>query len=306
MRWYDSNRRDLPWRADQAPYHVWVSEIMLQQTRVSAVIEYYERFIRRFPDVHTLSRSRETSVLALWSGLGYYRRARSLHAAARVISRERNGVFPATSCEWAELPGVGRYTAAAIASIAFGEACAVVDGNVERVLRRVSGKSSLAGKPLWQAAQQLISAERAGDFNQAMMELGATVCLPDHPACASCPVARWCETRGAGSRRVVSKRKRKSLGCVLSVQQNSVYLVKRAPQGPMPGMWELPTATPDLALGDPVFELRHSITDTDYEVSVFQGDCPQVASGRWVPKTRAAGLPLTGLTRKILRRSALI
>src|SRR5512141_1912919 len=141
LDWYDTHARDLPWRRDRDPYRVWVSEIMLQQTRVAAVIEHYHEFLRRFPTVNKLAAAREASVLAAWSGLGYYRRARMLHAAAKVVARERGGRFPKTADDWRTFPGVGRYTAAAIASIAFGEAVAVVDGNVERVLQRIVGEA---------------------------------------------------------------------------------------------------------------------------------------------------------------------
>src|SRR5580704_4140793 len=148
LAWYDAHARDLPWRRDRDPYRVWLSEIMLQQTRVAAVIEHYHEFLRRFPTVKKLAAAREESVLAAWSGLGYYRRARMLHAAAKVVARERGGKFPATAGDLLALPGIGRYTAAAIASIAFGEPVAVVDGNVERVLQRVLGRR-LAGEELW-------------------------------------------------------------------------------------------------------------------------------------------------------------
>src|SRR5271166_6209360 len=152
LRWYDANHRALPWRRDRDPYRVWVSEIMLQQTRVAAVLDHYARFLQRFPTVQTLAAAREASVLALWSGLGYYHRARRMHQAAKVIASERKGNFPRTAEEWRELPGIGRYTAAAIASIAFDEPVAVVDGNVDRVLGRISGRR-LAGEELWQAAE---------------------------------------------------------------------------------------------------------------------------------------------------------
>ena len=182
-----SHRRDLPWRASRDPYRVWLSEIMLQQTRVAAVIAHYQEFLRRFPTVEKLAAARQASVLAAWSGLGYYRRARMLHAAAKVIVREHGGKLPASEERLRELPGIGRYTAAAIASIAFDEPVAVVDGNVERVLQRVAGKR-LAGEELWTAANRLLDAKRPGDFNQAMMELGAVVCTPRAPACLTCPV----------------------------------------------------------------------------------------------------------------------
>src|SRR5215831_3276911 len=165
LNWYDGNRRRLPWREDRDPYRVWVSEIMLQQTRVAAVLEHYRRFLERFPTVHDLARARETSVLATWSGLGYYRRARMMHAAAKKIVREHQGQFPRTAEALRALPGIGRYTACAIASIAFGEALAVVDGNVERVITRFLGRA-LSAEAIWNFAQGLIDESRPGDFNQ--------------------------------------------------------------------------------------------------------------------------------------------
>ena len=176
LEWYDAHARDLPWRETCDPYRVWVSEIMLQQTRVAAVIEHYHEFLRRFPTVKKLARAREASVLAAWSGLGYYRRARMLHAAAKVVARR--GSFHGRRRNCRELPGVGRYTAAAIASIAFGERVAVVDGNVERVLERALGRR-MSGREVWLAAEELLDRDRPGDFNQAMIGgLGATVCTP--------------------------------------------------------------------------------------------------------------------------------
>src|SRR5580658_2719451 len=185
LAWYDAHARDLPWRQRPSstkqssnkqsstkprdPYPDWLSEIMLQQTRVAAVIAHYHEFLRRFPTVEKLARARQPSVLAAWSGLGYYRRARMLHAAAKVVVRDRDGKFPASADGLRVLPGVGRYTAAAIASIAFDEPVAVVDGNVERVLQRVSGQY-LAGEEFWLAAEKLLDRNRPGDFNQAMME----------------------------------------------------------------------------------------------------------------------------------------
>ncbi|HYX69772.1 MAG TPA: A/G-specific adenine glycosylase, partial [Terriglobales bacterium] len=180
LAWYGRHRRALPWRATRDPYRVWVSEIMLQQTRVNAVLEHYRRFLRRFPDVRALARARQSSVLAAWSGLGYYRRARALHAAARRLVRDFDGGFPRTAEAMRTLPGIGRYTAAAVSSIAFGEPQAVVDGNVERVLERLVGRH-LPAAQAWELAAQLLDRAHPGDFNQAMMELGATVCLPREP-----------------------------------------------------------------------------------------------------------------------------
>ena len=200
LAWYDGNRRDLPWRHDHDPYRVWLSEIMLQQTRVAAVLEHYRTFLRRFPTVKRLASARESSVLAAWSGLGYYRRARMLHAAARKIVKDLAGMFPTNAEGLRALPGIGRYTAAAIASIAFDEPVAVVDGNVERVLQRLLGRN-LAGQETWQAAQGLLGRQRPGDFNQAMMELGLRCVCPAHrcagPArCLVCvPPAARCSNR---------------------------------------------------------------------------------------------------------------
>ncbi len=217
---------------------------MLQQTRVAAVIEHYHEFLRRFPTVQKLAAARESSVLAAWSGLGYYRRARMLHAAAKVVAREREGKFPETAEAWRQLPGVGRYTAAAIASIAFDEPVAVVDGNVERVVQRFFGKP-LAGEELWVAAESLLDRGRAGDFNQAMMELGATVCTPRGPSCMTCPVVELCATRGelAGAPKKERQQKRE-VHYALCLRDGEVLLVQRARDARlMAGMWELPEIT---------------------------------------------------------------
>jgi A/G-specific adenine glycosylase len=241
LGWYDRHARDLPWRETRDPYRVWLSEIMLQQTRVAAVVEHYQEFLRRFPTVEKLATARESSVLAAWSGLGYYRRARMLHAAAKVIVREHGGKFPLTTEGLRELPGVGRYTSAAIASIAFDEPIAVVDGNVERVLQRMLGKP-LVGEELWDAANQLLDAQRPGDFNQAMMELGAIVCTPRTPACLTCPVVGLCATRGElpGSAKKARQKKRE-IHYALICRDSEVYLVQRARNASlMAGMWEFP------------------------------------------------------------------
>jgi A/G-specific adenine glycosylase len=247
LAWYDTHARELPWRLrpgmkpSRVPYPVWVSEIMLQQTRVAAVIEHYHEFMRRFPTVEKLATAREASVLAAWSGLGYYRRARMLHAAAKVVVRELGGKFPTSAEGWRALPGIGRYTAAAIASIAFGEPVAVVDGNVERVLQRVSGQR-LVGEGLWATADGLLDRRRPGDFNQAMMELGATVCTPRAPACLTCPVVELCATRGEMAGAVKAPRqKKREVHYALDVAEGAVLLVQRPRDARlMAGMWELP------------------------------------------------------------------
>lgn len=306
MAWFDESKRDLPWRRDRDPYHIWISEIMLQQTRVAAVIDHYHRFLQRFPTVQKLAAARESSVLAAWSGLGYYRRARMLHTAAKQVVN-RGGQFPANAAGLLQLPGIGRYTAAAIASIAFDEPIAVVDGNVERVLERVSGKK-LAGEARWQLANELLYPERPGDFNQAMMELGATVCLPRQPKCLLCPISAMCRTRGelksAGNG---ARQKKKHIAYALSDRDGAIFLVQRPPTVTlMPSMWELPEVAPSNRTAEPYLTLRHSITVTDYTVQVKKAAAPKAAAGRWVPKSRLSKLPLTGLTRKILRAAQVI
>jgi A/G-specific adenine glycosylase len=306
LQWFDQHKRDLPWRQDRDPYRVWLSEIMLQQTRVAAVIDHYERFLRRFPSIEKLASARESSVLAAWSGLGYYRRARMLHAAARKIVKEHEGKFPSNTEELQSLPGIGRYTAAAIASIAFNQPVAVVDGNVERVLQRVHGKS-LGGEKLWSAAGELLSCQHPGDFNQAMMELGATVCLPRQPQCLLCPVSDLCTTRGElhlpgkGTRQT-----KRDIHYRLACRDGAIFLVQRSKTSTlMPGMWELPEIASAKST-TPSFTLRHSITVTDYAVRVKRGPAPKGLDGRWVRKARVTTLPLTGLARKILRTAKII
>jgi A/G-specific adenine glycosylase len=345
LRWYDANARDLPWREDRDPYRIWVSEIMLQQTRVAAVIAHYHKFLRRFPTVEKLAAARETSVLAAWSGLGYYRRARMLHAAAKVVVRELGGEFPSTSDAWRALPGIGRYTAAAVASIAFGESIVTVDGNVERVCRRLSGRQ-LAGEELWRAAEELLDrgceSRSAGDFNQAMMELGATVCTPRAPACLTCPVVDLCATRGelAGGAKA-GRQKKCEVHYALHCRDGSVFLVRRDLEASlMAGMWELPEVAAsardnakqvppdrfasrrnDIGKGGRVVKrngsasadtpelfltLRHSITVTDYTVRVWRGRELGDAAGEWFTTRQLSRIALTGLARKILRRAGLI
>jgi A/G-specific adenine glycosylase len=284
---------------------------MLQQTRVAAVIEHYHEFLRRFPTVEKLAAAREPSVLAAWSGLGYYRRARMLHAAAKIIVQKHRGNFPATELGLRTLPGIGRYTAAAIASIAFGEPVAVVDGNVERVLQRTSGKQ-LSGEKLWTATGNLLDAKRPGDFNQAMMELGATVCTPRAPGCLTCPVAELCATRGElpASSKPAPQNKREihyALDCQNMNGREKVFLVQRPRHGSlMPGMWELPEVIPAKGRVDPLFTLRHSITVTDYTVRVWRCPAPSNVSGKWIPIERFGQMALTGLARKILRKAAIL
>lgn len=306
LTWYDIHKRDLPWRANRDPYRVWISEIMLQQTRVAAVLDHYRKFLKKFPNVRKLAAAREASVLAAWSGLGYYRRARMLHAAAKVVVKAHGGRFPTTSKALQTLPGIGRYTSAAIASIAFNEPVAVVDGNVERVLQRVLGRL-LAGEELWIEAAHRLSRTRPGDSNQAIMELGATVCVPRAPQCLLCPISTHCATRGELPVVASSQRQtKKEIHFALSRQPHQVLLVQRDQAASlMPGMWELP----ELEIGanpEPLFSLRHSITVTDYKVRVAEVPPPNQLAGVWIASSRVASLPLTGLARKILQRVGML
>lgn len=304
LDWYDAHRRDLPWRRDVDPYRVWVSEVMLQQTRVAAVLDHYARWMQRFPAVQSLAAAREQSVLAMWSGLGYYHRARRLHQAAKVIARERKGEFPRTAETLLGLPGIGRYTAAAIASIAFGEPVAVVDGNVERVLQRLFGPS-LNAKGNWLRAEALLDRARPGDFNQAMMELGATICTPRSPQCQLCPVITWCATRGVEEPKPKVARKRMQVHYALARKGDSILLVQRSAHDKrMAGMWELPEVGASAA--QPLSKFRHSITDTDYEVRVMSAPARLLrnldADAHWFTRKQWQKLALTGLTRKVLRK----
>jgi A/G-specific adenine glycosylase len=330
LEWYAHRGRDLPWRRNPDPYAIWVSEIMLQQTRVAAVVDRYQVFMARFPTLVALALAREEDVLAVWSGLGYYRRARMLQKAARFLADHSQGNVPRTSEELRLLPGIGVYTAAAIASIAFGEAVAVVDGNVERVLCRLEGwaAGNRAGGTavkhrIEDLAAQLVDPDRPGDFNQALMELGATVCLPRNPQCPECPLTGDCKTRGE---HITSPRPRmlsREVAQALSVRtgresghaSREVLLEQRpATLTVMPGMWELPAL---LDAGVPDDELRmtvrHAIMQVNYYVrirTVFEDDAEAMtlAGGerRWVPLGEAAGMPLTGLARKVLARAHLL
>jgi A/G-specific adenine glycosylase len=300
LRWFHREQRKLPWRGEADPYRILVSEIMLQQTRVAVVQERYKSFLQQFPTAEKLARAREQTVLAAWSGLGYYRRARALHAAAKQVAD--NGAFPRNSTALAELPGVGRYTAAAVASIAYAEPVAVVDGNVKRVLGRLSGRELQEGEN-WRFAGELLDAKRPGDFNQAMMELGATVCLPGKPQCELCPVVTLCAARGAEAKRQKTSRRKAMLKYSL-IQRNGDVFLRQRPKDVslMAGMWELPESNRSGSLGQPILKLKHSITVTDYTVMVFRETNVGHHIGRWVPISKVGRVALTGLTRKILNK----
>jgi len=281
---------------------------MLQQTRVAAVLDHYREFLKRFPTVRDLAQAREADVLAAWSGLGYYRRARMLHKAAKQLVARHKGQLPTCSSELRQLPGIGQYTGNAISSIAFGEPVAVVDGNVERVLNRMSRRES-SGSDLWTLAQELLDPASPGDFNQAMMELGATICTPTAPLCKECPVRTHCASENLlpRKRNEGEDRLRRTAHLLFRHRRNAVLLRQRsARETLMPGMWELPELSA-VSANRSLLRVRHSITKTDWTIEVF--DVGEPEKGRklqWMQVSRLGVLPLTGLTRKILRNLNLL
>lgn len=253
LAWYERNARRLPWRGQPDPYAVWVSEIMLQQTRVETVISYYHNWLKKFPTLAALAKAPQQAVLSAWEGLGYYSRARNFQRAAQILIRERAGKIPSSAAELLRLPGVGRYTAAAIASIAFGQDIATLDGNLKRIFARVFDVAdpidSPAGeKKLWQLAADQLPAGRAGDYNQALMDLGALICLPRNPLCPQCPLEFLCEARALGlqaERPLKTPKKplpqKYKLAAVL-LQEGKTLLNQRPAQGLLGGLWEFPAA----------------------------------------------------------------
>jgi A/G-specific adenine glycosylase len=317
LSWFDANARDLPWRRTDDPYHIWVSEIMLQQTRVAAVIDYYARFLALFPSVSALAQAEEPAVLAAWSGLGYYRRAKLMHQAAKVVVRDHQGKLPGTAGQLRQLPGIGEYTSSAVASIAFGEPAAAVDGNIERVLLRVfPEEKNLSAKELSSRAATLLDIRRPGDFNQAMMELGATTCLPQRPLCLQCPVHAFCATRGEHRTPPPKKMLSRQIAYALLSRQRAgatqVMLQQRPSSASlMPGMWELPEVVSDESDEQRAeIVVRHAITVTNYRVHVLRFSEKEAAHRwavreyprQWTESAELSRLPLTGLARKVLRR----
>ncbi|MGO9229057.1 MAG: A/G-specific adenine glycosylase [Terriglobales bacterium] len=321
-RWYAQGHRDLPWRRTADPYSILVSEIMLQQTRAAAVIPYYHRFLNRFPTVDALARAPEPDVLALWSGLGYYSRARNLLAAARQIAAR--GAFPRGYGELRQLPGVGDYTAAAVASIAFAEPCPVVDGNVLRVVARMENDAGDIRSPQTRerfraVAQRWLDRRRPGAFNQALMELGATVCLPRQPLCPQCPLRAQCRAFEQGSvnqlpvklGRVPPERIEAIL---LLVRRGRCILLRQRPASErrMPGFWDLPGPEhlPTVRPGVPLGQFRHVITHHRYLFTVRSASAPRRlpvgAHFRWLDPRNAGSIPLSTSAKKVLRLAGLL
>jgi len=334
LRWYRKAKRDLPWRRTADPYAIWVSEVMLQQTTVAAVIPYWERFLGRFPDAASLAKAREDDVLALWSGLGYYRRARALREGAIAVMESHGGEVPGDVDTLTGLPGVGRYTAGAIASLAFGRESAVVDGNVKRVFSRlfaIRGATAATEKTYWSIADTLVRGRSPGDWNQAVMELGATVCTPRAPRCGECPARASCRARALGTQEDFPARIARPKTRVVPVavawieRRGKVLLVRRRPEGVLRGAWDLPAAIirPGESAGKAVtrelreeFGLRiragsvravakHAILATRLSIEVVEAfpriDIPRRADLRWERPDGLDDTPISGATKKIVR-----
>ena len=335
LAWYQRQKRSLPWRDNPIPYHVWVAEIMAQQTRLDTMLPYYERWLARFPDIETLAAADEQEVLKLWEGLGYYRRARNLHAAAQLLLAQYDGRLPRTAAELRALPGIGPYTAGAIASVAFGEDEPAVDGNAIRVLSRLfdiqqAPQSSAGKRAFWEAARSILPPGQASDFNQGLMELGARVCTPRNPHCEACPLAEDCQAQALGIQEQRPLRAapaplptRHSLSLVLQ-QDDQLLLRQRPADALLGGMWEFPNfeISPDLPapdlpaliqreLGLPIktFQeltpISHTYSHFHAEVRVLRAyPAHQLAEGQenaghWLPAVALEDYPMGKIDRAI-------
>jgi A/G-specific adenine glycosylase len=331
LDWYRRNRRDLPWRRSGDPYRVWISEVMLQQTTVRVVLPYYRSFLERFPDLETLAASPEENVLAAWAGLGYYHRARNLHRGAKHLAEHHRGRFPRSLDAALSIPGVGLYTASAVLSICFGEPLPVVDGNVRRVLSRLlalRGPEWTRDGPFYNRAEELLDRSAAGDWNQALMELGATVCTPRKPACAACPLRRHCRGFAMGiAEQLPEPRARRTpvqvtVAAALVERDGRVLLVQRPDGRLMARMWELPRTSldtpgrPDLerelldryrlavVVGPLVSRARHGITFRRLTLEGYAATLRRPPRGdgfRWATRPELDELPLSSMTRKLLK-----
>ncbi len=325
LAWYKKNARDLPWRRTGDPYKIWISEIMLQQTQVQTVIPYYGRWLKRFPDIRTLAKAPEAEVMKYWAGLGYYRRARMIHAAAKWLVEKKGGKFPRAAKELLELPGIGRYTAGAIASIAFGEKTPVLDGNVIRVLTRLAAVREDIGKPktiekLWELAAKLMPGKGAGDFNQAMMELGATTCTPQNPSCLLCPVTGLCQGRKGNPEDFPVKKMKEKIekiktAALILRKKGKVFVGRQTAKERWGGLWVFPFGNDLRSILEkfhiPEIDLKHKLTlrhgFTKYQVSldVYEGEQKQSQGlkkfGQWVSVKKLSGLAFPSPHQKIVK-----
>ena len=327
LRWYDAQARDLPWRRTRDPYAIWVSEVMLQQTQVSVVLPYWRTFLARFPDVAALARSELDEVLAAWRGLGYYARARNLHRAAQAVVERHAGRLPDDVEALRALPGFGRYTVGAVASIAFGRSVPLVDGNVARVMARLLGVEGATGdaareKHLWALAETLVEGERPGDWNQALMELGATVCRPEQPTCLLCPLRSRCVALASGklaeipAPKVAAPRRALHLAVAAVRRRNEVLLVRRDGTGLFGGLWELPGVEcapgselealrahwPEIA-ARPLGRVERTLTHRALTIEIFAVEhLPPPDGARWVTAEEARTLGISAAMQMVLER----
>jgi A/G-specific adenine glycosylase len=345
LEWYADARRDLPWRADRDAYRILVSEFMLVQTTVAAVIPYYDRFLRRFPDVRSLAAADEEAVLKAWEGLGYYRRARQLHAAARQVVAMHGGTIPDDAEAVRALPGVGPYIAGAVLSFAFDRPEPIVEANSQRVLARLMAlrddvKLAASRARVWQAAARLVPHHRAGDFNQALMDLGATICTPRQPSCLLCPLTPLCRARQLGLQDTIPRISPKpppsavAEACAVVSRRGRILIVQRGPGRLWERFWEFPTvhvAGPDPAgrsfgspvaldegvrrltgitaeLGPPALTIRYGVTNYRVTLEVSRGEArsgrprpgPGLIDARWVDLARLADYTFSSAGRRIL------
>jgi A/G-specific adenine glycosylase len=333
LDWYKRNRRDLPWRRTKDPYRIWISEVMLQQTTVKTVLPYYERFVARFPTLERLATASEEDVLAVWSGLGYYHRARNLRRAAEHLQARQAGRFPKTLEAALAIPGVGLYTASAILSIAYGVPLPVVDGNVRRVLARLlvlHGPEWKADAPYYNRAEELLDRDHPGDWNQALMELGATLCTPREPACPACPLKAACGARAQGIvLELPEGRARRAsvdvtVAAALIERRGRILLVRREEGRLLGRLWEIPQTSlesrgyPDLVRevrerhgldiepGALVARTRHAITFRRIRVEAYRARLARTPARdperlRWASPEDVAATPTSSLTRKVLK-----
>jgi A/G-specific adenine glycosylase len=339
LDWFDTSQRDLPWRKTQDPYPVWISEVMLQQTQVQTVIPYYFRFLEAFPGISHLAEADPQHLLRVWAGLGYYSRVRNLQQAAQKIMQAHGGKFPETYSEVLALPGVGRYTAGAVLSIAFGRPFPVLDGNVTRVLARLfrlkgDPKSSVLQTLLWDLAQELVPKKSPGDFNQALMELGATLCSPRQPQCLLCPWQAECLARKEGTQEFLPEKRKpitleKSLRAVAVIlQRGRILIVKRTDERLLRDLWEFPGGEfksienlsttlvkrirDDLGLKvrilDPLTTVKHSITKRHITLHAFQAVLKKPTSAmntgktvKWVRLLELERYPFASASLRILQ-----
>lgn len=324
LRWFDANRRDLPWRESKPrdPYHVWISEIMLQQTRTEAVKPYFNAWMERFPHISDLAAAEEDEVLHAWQGLGYYSRARNIHRAAREIAEKYGGKMPKEPEVIRSLPGIGEYTAGAVASIAYGEKTPAVDGNVLRVYARLYAVEddilkSRGRKRIAALAEETIPADRPGDFNEALMDLGAEVCIPKRPRCAACPLRMWCEAAARGLEEALPVRTKKKPQAVFYaacglLEKNGAYLMhRRPPSGMLANMWEFPMALAENEgesaerleallsghAGEKRWALTHVFTHRIWHMRAYEmtgGTAPEGEDWRWFTPEEMRVIPLAG------------